>query len=154
MLERAGLLIEPLRRGPQGSYRAVRCGATGEPLGHAFRLAAGGPLGPRGYSVFEAPDGSLLTTVRKRWWLAAPMVADSEGRPFAVVNLPRLDWIDGRSIARIMFHAGGGAARTATGVDLADWTREPGGLRLRFHPRIADEPLIKMALLGAALMVG
>ncbi|MBX7105020.1 MAG: hypothetical protein K1X57_13120 [Gemmataceae bacterium] len=152
MLERSELRIEPLRAGPHGWLRTIRCAVTADVLGHAFRVARGNVFGPRGYSVHEEPDGALLTTVRRRWWLAVPAVFDSEGRPVATLGASAIHWADGRSLAEIHGGRHGVLLRTLAGVEIARWDREAAATVMRFHPRIADEPIVKMCVLAAALM--
>jgi hypothetical protein len=152
MLERSELRIEPLRAGPQGRLRIIRCAVTADVLGHAFRIARGSMFGPRGYSVHEEPDGALLTTVRKRWWLAAPAVFDSEGRAITTLGATAIHWSDGRTLAELELSKACAVVHVSAGVEIARWEREAAATVLRFHPRIADEPIVKMSVLSAALM--
>lgn len=152
MLERPTIRIEPLRIGPLGHVRAISCGTTQAPVGMAHRIARGGFLGPRGYSVTEAPDDSLLLTVRKRWWGAAPCTFDSEGRPLAILRGVVLLWPDLRTLAELIPGRQVTSVHSSSGVELAQWNINLGSTVVRFHPRVADEPLVKMAILAAALM--
>ncbi len=150
MLEHPSLCIEPFRGTPQGRCRIVRDASTLTAVGRIVRIHIS--LRPPTIAVLEGPDDSLLTTVRRNWWFSTPKILDADNEAVAVFRCGRLQWPDGRIIAnrvrltseRLEFHA-------AAGVELAHWIVSPSGLRLSFHPRIVDEPLIKMAIFGAVI---
>jgi hypothetical protein len=155
MLERSNLLIGPFRSGARGRYRSVRDAATQAVLGHVFRSRrlGFGWLTPRSDIIHEEPDGSLLATVRRTWWLAAATVLDADEDIIALIRRRRIAWPDGRIMAAMVFRSRGkGEFRAPAGVELANWSAQADGMRLSFHPRIAEEPLMKMAILGAVLI--
>src|SRR5437870_3041662 len=90
MLERAALRIGPFHAGPRGRYRVVRDAGTSDILGHAFRKRRWGWLAPRTDVIYEEPDGSLLASVRRTWWLGVPNVMDADQDTVAAIRHRRL----------------------------------------------------------------
>jgi hypothetical protein len=153
MLERSALRIGPFRTGPKGRYRVVHDAVTSQVLGHAIRTQRWGFLAPRTDVVYEEPDGSLLATVRRTWWLTESTVVDADNDPVALVCRRQLEWPDERVMAEIVtLDRNRGEFHAAVGVELANWSTQGDCLLLTFHPRVAYEPLVKMAILAAVLM--
>lgn len=150
MLEHPSLCIEPFRDTPQGRCRIVRDASTLTAVGRIVRIHIS--LRPVTIAVLEGPDGSLLTTVRRNWWFSTPRILDADNEAVAAFRCGRLQWPDGRIIAnRVKLAPERFELQSAADVELARWIISPSGLRLTFHPRIVDEPLIKMAILGAVI---
>lgn len=159
MLEHSCLVISPILEGIKGRYRAVHDGDSNEVLGHVFRMP-NRPTHwldrsrPRLETVCEAPDNSLLCIAQRTWWFGESCVLDAEQNVIAIVRRKRILRSDGRLLA---YCAHSGIAhemilRLPTGVELASVNCQGEQKRLAFHPRIASEPLVKMALLGAVLI--
>lgn len=154
MLERFELIIGPGRTGRQGAYRPIRDGSDLSLLGHAIPTHRFGWLTPRGQSVLEEPDGSLLTSVEQSWWLAEPRILDAERNLVATLHQRCLYWPDGRMLAQLrMLQDGHGAFLNLAGGEIGIWQTQPDGTRLTYSPAVASEPLMKMALLGAILFL-
>lgn len=156
MLEHDALFIEPPRVGPQGVYRPIRDEPTRRVLGHAFRTPRANSWNvfrPRTETVYEAPDGSLLCSVSRRWWLGERVVFEADHRAVAELRGRLVLSAEGRLIAeRSLWHPPG-EFRGIGGQVIARWHRAPQGLCLRFDALIEGEPLVRMALLGAVLML-
>lgn len=150
MLEHSALCIEPFHDTPQGHFGIVRDAATLTAVGRIVRIH--NRLRPATIALLEGPDDSLLTTVRRKWWFSAPTVLDADNEVIATYRRGRLQWPDGRIIAgRVSLGPERGEFRAAARVELAHWIVDVSGLHLDFHPRIVDEPLINMAILGTVI---
>lgn len=156
MLEFAALRIEAVRRGSNGIYRPIRDVHTEAVLGHAFRTpgpSAWNRLRPRTETVYETPDGSLLCTIRRPWWFGQPIVYEADNRAVAVLNRRSVLSAEGRFLAERSRWRSEGCFCNASGSVIARFATQRQGVIIDFCDEIEREPLIKMAILGAVLML-
>lgn len=160
MLERLALVIGPHCQGSQGTFRPVYDGDSQLVLGHVFRNPpeTGRWLEnsrPRRETVCETPDGSLLCVVRREWWFGDVQVLDAEQQLIGLVRRRLVMATDGRVLAQRQSSnvPNEQIYRTVQGIEIASIVCDGQTHRLGFHPRIGNEPLIKMALLAAVLFL-
>jgi hypothetical protein len=164
MLEQSALwlsALEPPSPAGDGPVRRVLDAATRQPLGHARWPRPQGPailraLVPWSCRVYESPDDSLLFVCRRNWYgFAAVWVYDADGH--RVARLGR-HWITspyGLAIAAVRRDADGRSGRFdgPGGIELACWQPSGGGTLVHFAPDLDHEPLVKMSLLAATLVL-
>lgn len=160
MLENPALIIGPVCVGPEGVFRTIHDSDSSILLGQVFRTPRiTNPwlvkTQPRTETVYETQDRSLLCLTRRRWWFGEVDVLDSEQQLVAILRRRHVLAIDGQLLAKRspslvpneeIFH-------TPQGVEFASVAHRGETQRLNFHPRIAAEPLLKMAILGAVLFM-
>jgi hypothetical protein len=168
MLEQPGLVLGPWvspagtpgasRHGDRAS-RAVLDPTTRDRLGVVRRRwSAGWPwvrwLGRQTLAVYEAEDESLLCTVQTPSWLMRiGEVFAADERRIAILHGPRvLDWY-AQPLAEFRPTAGSRLGRfvATDGLDLGQLTKAGLDTILQFSPAVAEQPFVKMALLGATL---
>jgi hypothetical protein len=142
MLEHPSLSVEP-----PGPSRAIFDAASGERLGRAVRVRRG-LLRPSVTAVHEGPDDSLLAVAGRTRWFGPVVVTDAEGQAVATVRGGVVVGPDGAFLAR---RTGRSFVNTKA-IPLATWTRGGDRITLRFTEPTDGQPLLRMALLAAALL--
>jgi hypothetical protein len=161
MLEHASLWISaPTATWPPGLPRTgellrwVLDSETRSPLGHtAIRSGRWWPWpASKRIAAYEAPDSSLLFTVRRAGLLRRSFViADADGHPAAFVRGPYVIDRTGRFVG---YRQRPGLFVGPFGVEVARWHRDGLATSITFGNAVRDEPFAKMGLLGAMLMDG
>jgi hypothetical protein len=155
MLEQRELLLPPAA----APRRPILAGDSGAAVGFAcWRPADSVPWWRRPWrrvlEVHEQEDEPLLFTVRRCWTLLPRReVRDADGWRVGTLLGPLLEDDRGHRLAVRTWEAerGAGVFRSRRGVALAWAAPEGDALRLTFADAVADEPFVKMLLLGAAL---
>ena len=163
MLELPRLLVGPwLPRPEERSQpdmlptRAVIDPASRARLGIVRQRPRGWPrwLDRDTLEVCETEDESLLCTIRAPWWLAwTTEIFDAEERRVASVRGSEiLDGL-GRLLATMQADQarGQGSFVARDGVKLADWQACGEEVLLQFSEAVANQPFVKMSLLGTLL---
>jgi hypothetical protein len=154
MLEQRVLLLRPPGR---SGGRAIADAETGRPLGVARRRPRqAGPwwrrLAAPLWAVHEQEDDPLLFTVRRGWGLGpGKPVRDADGHAVGAVGAGHV-WDPAGGTLAVLEPGGPGERvfRGRGGRELARLAGGPDGLRVAFHPDVAD-PFLRMLLLAAAL---
>jgi hypothetical protein len=170
MLEHAQLLLGPwvpapeaipsFARGAPFSVRMLLDPSTRVRLGIVKRREGRrwpGWLGRQTLEVYETPDESLLCHVYAPWLLARGWeVLDADERRVASIRGQEI--LDGHGLPVATFRP---AANDRTGkylgldgTEFAELTAAGADTLLQFSWSLASRPLVKMALLGAALCRG
>lgn len=170
MLERPGLLLGLWQRpaplapgGPmQELYRPVLDAHSRQPLGlvrgkRSDRRPLWRWLDRQVWQVLESEDESLLLTLYGPWSFLKPWeVHDAEERLVCTIAARAI--LDSAGDLRAHWtgpgYSGQYSFRDARDRELAQVHTEPDGLELLFTVLIQDDPYAKMALLGAALVLG
>jgi len=168
MLERQTLLVRPWAparppHSPAGGAEARReviDPVTGAALGFAcWRRARGGVWGrlvpALVLAVYEAGDEPLLCSLQRFWWFGRFWeLREADAHRVATIRRRRIIDRWGRLLAARECRPGVGlwVARPG-GEALATVTAAADGLYLHFADAVGELPFVKMALLGAALVV-
>jgi hypothetical protein len=165
MLEQPSLLIHPWKRGildePDRFVREI-AGPEGSTVGFVRRPRPGLPpwllrLARPRLKAYEAPDGSLVFTIRRSWgWRSDWKVFDADGHQVGTVRGRALLDSFGQIFAVIEQPdtAASGRFLTLEGQELGEFSSKPEGTGITFGPKQEDNPFAKMLLLGAVLVLG
>src|SRR5581483_6944048 len=154
MLEHAQLwLSAPTEAGPfapgvRGAVRVVLDPDTRATLGYVVQPARRWPWQRgRRFTVYEAPDASLVCTGWAVGWLwRTTAVHEADGNLVAVV---RGDYILAPAGGLYAVHRPGPGGTSGQfigpmGEELAAWDKDGVGTRIEFRTPIQDEPFVKM----------
>jgi len=153
MLERLSLVIGSVRSHPSRPFRVIQDLDSGQLLGHVLPAPPTNWLdwlGRRSMAICEVPDGSLLCALQRDWRWSDERLFDSENQLVARIRGSHVFWANEQLLARLERSSAPGQWRILNdqNTDIAMLACTGEQQRLTFHPRITDEPFIKMALLA------
>ncbi len=134
--------------------------AAGKTLGHVRQAPQRGPrwlrwLDRRTLEVCEAPDGSLVFSLRRGWgWPGAWQLIDADGRLVGALRGRAIVDGFGQWLALVEQPDASNRGRflAIEGHELGNYSLDGGGPRISFAPEMEGNPFAKMMLLGAILV--
>ena len=168
MLEQSTLLLSPWQGCPSGEGEGeagarVRTVAdvAGQALGHVREAPPEGVrwlrwLARRTLDVCEAPDGSLVFSLRRGWgWPAGWQLIDADGRLVGALRGRTIVDGFGQLLALVEQPDAGNRGRflAIEGHSLGEYSLEGSGPRIQFAPEMDGNPFAKMMLLGAIIVL-